>query len=213
MSSPPFLTPVTGVNDENLAAAGGIHQSKPGDGELGRHGLYYSLKFLYILKMRKIPLPKLPNIRLEGKAMPQDFFTVAEVAEQLKLHAKTVLHFVHEGQLKAMRIGKQYRITPSALRAFMRGGAPVAVSAPGEASQARYIEVSSVLHIDGVGAEQAARITQQLDGACAAQIANDIHAHVDCIHLEDVVRLKIIVSGGIETTSYLLGLIPTLLRM
>jgi excisionase family DNA binding protein len=141
--------------------------------------------------------------------MPQDFFTIADVAAKLQLHAKTVLNFVHEGRLKAMRIGKQYRIAPNDLHAFMRGTAPVAA---GEVRHARYIEVSSVLNIDLVDAVRANRVASFLQSACDAQIGSDEHVRVDCIHNAETARLKIIVSGRVETAAYLMGLVPTFLR-
>jgi excisionase family DNA binding protein len=36
--------------------------------------------------------------------------TVEQAAEELKLHPKTVLRYIHEGRLEATRIGKAYRI-------------------------------------------------------------------------------------------------------
>jgi excisionase family DNA binding protein len=141
--------------------------------------------------------------------MPQDFFTIADVAAKLQLHAKTVLNFVHEGQLKAMRIGKQYRIAPSDLRAFMRGATP---SFPGEVQHARYIEASAVLNIDLVDAGRALRVAALMQNACDAQLGGDEHVRVDCIHNAETARLKIIVSGRVETAAYLIGLVPAFLR-
>lgn len=140
--------------------------------------------------------------------MPQDFFTVADVAKKLQLHAKTVLNFVHEGRLKAMRIGKQYRIAPNDLRAFMRGTTPPV----GDVQHARYIEASSVLNIDAIDADRANLVIVQMQSACEAQLIADEHARVDCIYNAETARLKIIVSGRVETAAYLMGLVAAFLR-
>jgi excisionase family DNA binding protein len=144
-------------------------------------------------------------------AMAQDFLTVAEVAKQLQLHAKTVLNFVHQGQLKAMRIGKQYRISHSDLRAFTRGTTTAAKLA--DIQRPRTIETSCVLHIDAVSPDQANRLSVHLSDACEVQTAADAQARIDTSYNEDLARLKIIVSGSAETAVYLMGLIPTLVRM
>ena len=42
--------------------------------------------------------------------MSEELYSVEQVAERLGLHVKTVRSYVREGRLKAVRIGKQYRI-------------------------------------------------------------------------------------------------------
>ncbi len=134
--------------------------------------------------------------------MIDDFCTVTEVAERLKLHPKTVLQFVRDGRLRATRIGKQYRISRSDLDAFTGTQKVVA--------RHRHTEVSSVVHIDAIGAEQAGRTTTHLMAALKGRSGDDAAARLDTIYYEEQAQLKIIISGGIETTAYLLGLIPVL---
>ena len=43
--------------------------------------------------------------------MSAELFTVEQAADRLKLHPKTVLRMIHEGRLKATRLGKAYRIS------------------------------------------------------------------------------------------------------
>jgi len=50
-------------------------------------------------------------------------YSVDQVASLLGLHVKTVRGYVRDGRLKAVRIGKQYRITREDLEAF--AGQPV----------------------------------------------------------------------------------------
>ena len=42
--------------------------------------------------------------------MAQDLYSIWEVADLLGLHVRTVRNYVRDGRLKAVRIGKQYRI-------------------------------------------------------------------------------------------------------
>ncbi len=50
--------------------------------------------------------------------MSGDLCTVEQAAERLQLHQKTVLRLIHDGRLKAAKIGKSYRIQRSDLDAF-----------------------------------------------------------------------------------------------
>lgn len=143
--------------------------------------------------------------------MVQEFFTVSEVANKLRLHAKTVLNFVHEGQLKAMRIGKQYRITPEDLAAFTRTATPAAIAST--ESSVRPIEVSGVLHIDAIDAAQADQIVAQLTKSTNVPRPGEMPVKLDTIYNDELKRLKIIISGHLETVHYLLGLIPTLVQL
>ena len=42
--------------------------------------------------------------------MSGPLYTVEQAADRLKLHPKTVLRMIHDGRIKAARIGKAYRI-------------------------------------------------------------------------------------------------------
>ena len=55
----------------------------------------------------------------EVHAMPEKMYTVEEVAEQLRVHVKTVRRWIASGELKAFDAGKGYRISESNLAAFI----------------------------------------------------------------------------------------------
>ena len=50
--------------------------------------------------------------------MRQDLYSAEQVADRLGLHVRTVRNYVREGRLKAVRIGKQYRIAGEDLAAL-----------------------------------------------------------------------------------------------
>jgi excisionase family DNA binding protein len=50
-----------------------------------------------------------------------NLMTVDEVADQLRVSARTVRRYVESGGLEAMRFGRGYRISSEALDQFMRG--------------------------------------------------------------------------------------------
>ncbi len=48
-----------------------------------------------------------------------EMLTVEDVAKQLKVHIKTVRHWINTGELEAMDIGRGYRISKADLQAFI----------------------------------------------------------------------------------------------
>ncbi len=63
--------------------------------------------------------------------MSEELYSVEQVAERLGLHVRTVRSYVREGRLKAVRIGKQYRIGQADLEALT--GRPAAAGGAGSA--------------------------------------------------------------------------------
>jgi excisionase family DNA binding protein len=54
------------------------------------------------------------NIMIDNK-----FYTVQEVADLLKLHWQSVLTYIKNGELEALKLGKGYRISQKALDTFI----------------------------------------------------------------------------------------------
>jgi len=140
--------------------------------------------------------------------MSQDLYSIEQVATLLGLHVKTVRAYVRDGRLKAVRIGKQYRIARADLEA-LTGQSAAALEGPAVRRQ-RHVEVSSVVDIDAIGKDAADRMTNFLMAAVKGRPAGDQPVRIDAIYDEERARLKVIVSGGIDTTRTLLGGIKTL---
>ncbi|HUW21114.1 MAG TPA: helix-turn-helix domain-containing protein [Candidatus Bathyarchaeia archaeon] len=49
-----------------------------------------------------------------------DFLTVEQVADRLQVHWQTVLNYIKSGKLKALKLGKGYRISQKALDKFIK---------------------------------------------------------------------------------------------
>src|SRR5579864_7594671 len=95
--------------------------------------------------------------------MSPDLYSVEQVAELLNLHVKTVRNYVREGRLKAVRIGKQYRISGDDLAALT--GRTAASFRPEPVRRTRHVEVSSIIEIDAVSPETVNRLTNSLMAA------------------------------------------------
>jgi excisionase family DNA binding protein len=49
----------------------------------------------------------------------QSLLTPAQVAERLQIHERTVTRWLREGYLRGFKLGKEWRISPADLKAFM----------------------------------------------------------------------------------------------
>ncbi len=49
----------------------------------------------------------------------EKFYTVQEVADLLQIHWQSVLNYIKNGKLKALKLGKGYRISQESLDEFI----------------------------------------------------------------------------------------------
>ncbi|MET7706979.1 helix-turn-helix domain-containing protein [Micromonospora sp. NPDC005413] len=137
--------------------------------------------------------------------MKEEMYSVEQVADRLDLHVRTVRGYIRSGRLRAVRIGKQYRITAGDLDAFT-GQTRAVTTTAGPA------EVSSIVQIDGVDRAAADRL-----GTLMLASANTGHdqAHplrVQTVHDEERRRMKIIILGDPAATAELLHLLDAVLN-
>ena len=143
--------------------------------------------------------------------MEERLYTIDQVAERLGLHVKTVRHYVREGRLKAVRIGKSYRIAAADLAELT--GRPVASLDAEPVRRHRYVEVSSIVEVDAVSPTLADRVTNLVIGASQARDGSDPQPlRVQVAYDATRGRLKVILIGGIDTTATYLKLVKALVE-
>jgi excisionase family DNA binding protein len=143
----------------------------------------------------------------------QELYSVEQVAALLGLHVRTVRNYVRDGKLTAVRIGKQYRIAREDLEVFT--GRPVERPVRETVRRTRHVEVSSIVEIDAISPELASRISNGVVGAAQGRHkigATDEAVRVDAIYDPERARLKVIITGGITTTTHFLGFINLMLE-
>jgi excisionase family DNA binding protein len=133
-------------------------------------------------------------------------YSAEEVAEQLGLHVRTVRGYLRDGRLRAVRIGKQYRITREDLEEFV--GSPVVD--PPEPRRHRHVDVSSVVEIDAVSPETAHRVSTLLTAVRTHPA--DQPLRVETVYHEERARMKVIVIGGLADTSHILEYLRAVLE-
>ncbi len=134
--------------------------------------------------------------------MLQELYSVEQVAERLGLHVKTVRSYVREGRLKAVRIGKQYRIAREDLEAMTGRPEP----APEPVVRNRHVEVSSIVEIDAISSEAANHLSMTLVSAASG-------IRIEAIYNPERARLKIILVGDLEKNASYLKFISAMLEL
>ena len=133
--------------------------------------------------------------------MTEQLYSVEEVAERLGLHVKTVRNYIIEGRLKAVKIGKQYRISRSDLEAMTGRPEPP----PEPVRRERYIEVSSIVEIDAISPEAANRLTTSMIGSAQG-------VRIETIYDAARARMKIVLVGSMEMNAAYFKMIQTILE-
>lgn len=134
-----------------------------------------------------------------------ELYTVDHVAEVLGLHVKTVRNYVREGRLKAVRIGKQYRIARADLEAFT--GRSAEPPARETAVRHRRVEVSAVVQIDAISFELMSTVSGTLTGSLQGRDFNAPPVHIQTFYDQERATMKIILLGPPADTATLLDLI------
>ena len=126
--------------------------------------------------------------------------TVDYAAEQLKVHPKTVLRFIHEGRLPATRLGKSFRIHRRDLEIF--AGFPARDIAPVEPTV-----VTCIVDISGITVADARRWARDLPTALNATPADGPPIRPEIVHDEDRSRLKVVLVGFPDAVVRLMKLV------
>ena len=140
--------------------------------------------------------------------MAQQLYSVEQVAGLLGLHVKTVRTYVRDGRLRAVRIGKQYRIAREDLEAFT--GHAVPAPARETARRERHVEVSSIVQIDAISPADMSRLATTVMAAVAGRRPSDVPLRIETVYDEERASLKVILLGDLDTVAGLLKLVETL---
>ncbi|MFI6230354.1 helix-turn-helix domain-containing protein [Micromonospora echinospora] len=135
--------------------------------------------------------------------MSEELYSVEQVAERLGLHVRTVRGYIRSGRLRAVRIGKQYRITEADLAALTGRPAPRAGAVA--------VEVSSIVQVDGVDRAAADRLGTLLLAGAKTVRDPARPLRIQTVHDDERNRMKIVILGGAAATADVLHLVEAVL--
>jgi len=116
----------------------------------------------------------------------EEVYTVEQFAERLKLHPKTVLRFIREGRLRAVKVGRSYRILRSDLEAF--GLVPSAVGR-------RQVRTTSIVDVADIAPEQAQHLARVVTSAHVGRQPGDHPLSIDVAHDPVLRQAKVVLVG------------------
>ena len=132
-------------------------------------------------------------------------YSVEQVAERLGLHVRTVRGYIRSGRLRAVRIGKQYRVARADLDALTGQSRPAVGGSPAIA------EVSSIVQVDGLAPAAADRLGTLVLAAANTGAGTGPPLRLQTIYDEELSRMKIVILGGATATADLLCLVDSVL--
>ena len=141
--------------------------------------------------------------------MNETLYSVDQVAELLGLHVKTVRNYVRDGRLKAVRIGKQYRIARADLEELT--GGPVAAPARETVRRVRRVEVTGIVQVDAIDPDTMNRLSTLLMGSIQNRPDAE-RLRLQTIYDEERGAMKIIIVGGPADCAELIRLVDVFLE-
>jgi len=126
---------------------------------------------------------------------PEGYISIEQAAQRLNLHVRTVRRYVRSGRLKAVRVGKQYRIAPEDLDAMV--GVPAAALPTDRIAQRRHTEMIALVWIDVIDPLEAERVATAMKGYGRGwqNLSNPVN--VESIYDKERRRLKVILAGDL----------------
>ncbi|MCO5154093.1 MULTISPECIES: helix-turn-helix domain-containing protein [unclassified Shinella] len=137
--------------------------------------------------------------------MTQQLLTVEQAAQQLNLHPKTVLRYIHDGRLPATRVGKSYRI----LRVDLDALAGVASGGSEADGSAR---TTCITDIPDITLEAAERMATFLQAVALTGDAGTPPLHLQTAFDPQAGTLKIIAIGSPSDVGKLLEMMHLQMR-
>ena len=133
-------------------------------------------------------------------------YSLDQVAERLGLHVRTVRAYVRAGRIRAIRIGKQYRVTREELEAIVGAG-----NTRDAVARRRRAEASSVVQMDAVPEHTALRVADHLRNAVKTPREDGSALRIETIYDPGRAHLKVIVIGTLPAAAHIFGLLGAIL--
>jgi excisionase family DNA binding protein len=142
--------------------------------------------------------------------MTQHLYTVEQAAGVLDLHVKTIRRYIHDGRLKAKRIGKEYRITRADLEEFT--GTALPTQAAAAVSKTRQVIASSIVDVDAISPEDSHRITTYVMASLNSRGGEGDFPNVNSVYYPEMGKLRITITANPTLTASMLQMINALLE-
>lgn len=139
-------------------------------------------------------------------------YTVTQLSELLKLHPKTVRRFIHEGKIKATKIGREWRVHKDDLRDFAHGELANQPDEPRPATRLfERVQVSAVIEVNEGRSDEVSRISNSLIAVLNTKDPAWGAARYDLIYHPETRKARFVVNGSPLFIRTLLEMVELLL--
>ena len=143
--------------------------------------------------------------------MPETYYTVEQIANMLDIHPKTIQRYIREGKLRAVKLGKSWRVTGHDLSTFTEsGGTSGAPPAYGGQRAGLSATASSVVDIDIHSRDEAIRIMNTLTAVQNAKPPEYGRSSLHIQFIEAEFKVRITLWGGIPFMAAMLDAVAML---
>lgn len=157
--------------------------------------------------------------------METKFYTIDEVASILDIHHKTVRKFIKEGNLKANKVGKQWRISQLDLDEFtgeknsaiesqsFNSDEEIGISNENtKKNKVKEINVSSVISLDGIDKEVYFKLSNTLLAIMNSRDERLHGSNISIKYSENLNVVRIMLWADIELTKEILDVISMIVN-
>ncbi len=134
--------------------------------------------------------------------MKDKLYTVTELTGILKLHSKTVVRFIHEGKIKARKIGRSWMVSETDLKNYVHGELSSPAAVPETVNYSTLegrITVSAVFEIEEQNSEEASRISNSLMAMLNSRGGTGGKTRFDFFYYPEIQKAKYVVYGNPKT--------------
>ena len=141
-------------------------------------------------------------------------YTVEQLAGILSLHPKTVQRFLREGEIKATKVGREWRVRKEDLRDFAHGelSAPQADEPLPTSRLLERVTVSAAIELDLAHSSEVSRISNSLIAALNSKDPGLGVARYDLEYQPELRKARFILHGTLLFNRTLLALVDVLLQ-
>ncbi len=130
--------------------------------------------------------------------MKKKLYSISDLTSILNLHPKTILRFIHEGKIKARKIGRSWMVTENDLELYCHGeltNKPLPQSSLSSDSIEDRITVSAVVEIVEQDSEDASRISNSLMAMLNSEISPNGKPRFNFFYYPEIQKAKYVFYG------------------
>ena len=135
--------------------------------------------------------------------MQETYYTVEQIAQMLQMHPKTVQRYIREGKLRALKVGKGWRVSGHDLSVFTEGE----IAGRGETPTA---VVSCVADVYAADKAAAIRIVNTLTAGLNSKPAGYGSCSMQTQYIPEELKLRVTLYGSARVAAAMLDAIATL---